>query len=739
MDATSSYPPHFSNSLNSAISSAAAQPAVLSPYFDQPISAGSPVHALTPKVKAEENLEEPRRPPANKEEAARKRTFTDLVDLSKDDSDDDEGPPRKLQQPLGGPTHGALKHAPSNDAFRKPMSFEGLTRAGSIGITPGMGVLHPSAPQRPWMSFSQRPTIPGQSLPPPAPAPSTKSKGPPEEQKQHERMRGKMLVEPIMRDRVARKSKYDSRTIARDVLLATGRHPDMRALNAHLNTMQKLLGDHGGVIDGAGNKSDLATVKWSIIDPGEPAEDAKAKSKSASTVWEKKSMDADASKNEDGDVTDVDDEGDWATGRAEEALRKIRREGMDTEQALLGIKDPMVRKQIRNRIHVQRHKEKYGSKRPTKKASEVAVTDTAGEQSDSQQYVYVQEQLRGSQSGPARPRGRPPKNREREANVPASNDATLARSTPQPRATAASPGSVNMSGGTPVGYAAFREIDANGNPIKKKGRPVGWRKSLHSREAQGLDPKKSLGHGKPSRQRQSTGPTAKDELVQPEYQVYKCRWTDCTAELDNFDRLKKHVVKLHGAASNDGDFQCLWKSCKFAGKHVDANGKAHDGAGGVTSFETMDHWMKHVDKEHLSEVAWKLGDGPRGGSVAGSSIDSDRYLLDRHGRSVTPIIVPAAEKQMSPERSTEPAQPILTSDLPARPRGRPPKNPQHVGMSKEEVEAREELKRLITQKRAEGVSMGQEGCQLVNAKRRRGFLDDEDFEDFVYDSEPDFS
>lgn len=122
-----------------------------------------------------------------------------------------------------------------------------------------------------------------------------------------------------------------------------------------------------------------------------------------------------------------------------------------------------------------------------------------------------------------------------------------------------------------------------------------------------------------------------------------------------------------------------------------------------------------------------------------SSIDSDRYLSDRHGRSVTPIIVPAPEKQKSPEQSAEPAQPLLTSDLPSRPRGRPPKDPQYLGKSKEKCEAIDELKKLENQKRMEGVSMGQEGCRLVNAKRRRGFLDDEDFEDFIYDSEPDFS
>lgn len=39
-----------------------------------------------------------------------------------------------------------------------------------------------------------------------------------------------------------------------------------------------------------------------------------------------------------------------------------------------------------------------------------------------------------------------------------------------------------------VGYSQFYPLDNNGQPIKSRGRPVGWRKAYHSREAHGLEP-----------------------------------------------------------------------------------------------------------------------------------------------------------------------------------------------------------------------------------------------------------
>lgn len=89
--------------------------------------------------------------------------------------------------------------------------------------------------------------------------------------------------------------------------------------------------------------------------------------------------------------------------------------------------------------------------------------------------------------------------------------------------------------------------------------------------------------------------------------------------------------------------------------------------------------------------------------------DSEAYLSDAFGREVTPLIVPRPEpdKRESPETKEQ----------------------------KEQRQAAAELKKLTDQRRREGLTMGREGSQLVTDKRRRGFLDDEDFEDVIYDSD----
>lgn len=53
------------------------------------------------------------------------------------------------------------------------------------------------------------------------------------------------------------------------------------------------------------------------------------------------------------------------------------------------------------------------------------------------------------------------------------------------------------------------------------------------------------------------------------------------------------------------------------------------------------------------------------------------------------------------------------------------------GKSKEEVEAGRELRRLRGIKEVEGGLLGRESSRLANEKRRRGFLDGEDFWDVV--------
>ena len=180
----------------------------------------------------------------------------------------------------------------------------------------------------------------------------------------------------------------------------------------------------------------------------------------------------------------------------------------------------------------------------------------------------------------------------------------------------------------PVGYAAFRsavtEYDEFGNPIKRKGRPVGWRKSVHSKAAlaaagetgDSATPKSSAAQRTARNQavpsyappKQRRGRPAKPvvEAKEPEveFKVYKCEWEDCGSELHNIDTLRKHVLKVHGKKTAEGDYECAWIGCFQEDE--------------VTAFDDMATWMEHMEKIHVKPITHILGDGPRSGLSGGS-------------------------------------------------------------------------------------------------------------------------
>jgi hypothetical protein len=69
------------------------------------------------------------------------------------------------------------------------------------------------------------------------------------------------IIKPINRSVALRKSRYNLKTVARDMLIATSRHPYQRGLNAHLEPLKARF----RTVDGS---SDLSTFRWCIVDPG---------------------------------------------------------------------------------------------------------------------------------------------------------------------------------------------------------------------------------------------------------------------------------------------------------------------------------------------------------------------------------------------------------------------------------------------------------------------------------------
>ncbi|KAF1930894.1 uncharacterized protein M421DRAFT_57223 [Didymella exigua CBS 183.55] len=164
------------------------------------------------------------KPPANKEEAARKRNLSDLVDLTQLDDEDDIGPLRKRLN--------------AGSMYAYGSSYPHINDATGVGAAPVSNFPTASTP------------VPVMAEPPSRPLPSSET-------------RFRLIVEPLDKKKALRRNTYNPATIARDVLLACGRHPSERQLNQHLEVLKVNLPQ-------ISYESDLSTIKWSLIDPGTP-------------------------------------------------------------------------------------------------------------------------------------------------------------------------------------------------------------------------------------------------------------------------------------------------------------------------------------------------------------------------------------------------------------------------------------------------------------------------------------
>ncbi|KAF5851327.1 hypothetical protein GGP41_004153 [Bipolaris sorokiniana] len=181
------------------------------PPAHTPAPASAPVAEMMP-IKPE------LRKPANKEEAARKRNLSDLVDLTQLSEDEDMGPPPKRMNT-------GVMHIPDPQ-----------------GTTDGDKQLSTSITNGPPQSFIQQlPSLPNS-------------------------LEYTTYVKPLDRNKALRRNTYNPATIARDVLIACGRHPSQRNLNQHLDQLRTSLPN-------VTMESDLSTIRWDLIDPGNPPPD----------------------------------------------------------------------------------------------------------------------------------------------------------------------------------------------------------------------------------------------------------------------------------------------------------------------------------------------------------------------------------------------------------------------------------------------------------------------------------
>ena len=193
-------------------------------------------------------------------------------------------------------------------------------------------------------------------------------------------------------------------------------------------------------------------------------------------------------------------------------------------------------------------------------------------------------------------------------NVPETNpppSSTTPHTRPPPPSATAPTTAPPRSFAQPVSDVEYRAATAADDTslLHKKGRPVGRRK--HPNGGGGSDDGSSSSAAKP--------PAAAKPIPEPKYPIFPCGWLGCGARLHNLETLRRHVRKFHGRQGEDELWKCRWEGCERAVPSVSAEMREVWGTRRPVGFETLDKLHEHVENVHVSPIAWKLGDGPRGG------------------------------------------------------------------------------------------------------------------------------
>jgi hypothetical protein len=606
----------------------AASPATRSSFTPFPSNASPPAHNHSVPVAEMVPIRPELKLPANKEEAARKRNLSDLVDLTQLDDDDDMGPPPKKRTansmyPYGSP------HADVEDAMM--VNSEPAINNFPIANAPSQPVQGP---------VSQ-----------PAPVPNSD-------------IRYKAVVEPLDRNKALRRNTYNSATIARDVLLACGRHPSERQLNQHLDVLRSNL-------TFINFDSDLSTIKWSLLDPGNPP-----------PGYFKDSMQG---LNEDADDEEDSDDEREARPRSQSNATSGSGGSQARVQALPEAINPFKQQKRRGRPRQSLPSDlsQTTPKRPANTANmSVSAPRPATAGVGYQAFRSATEYGPDGQPLP-RKMGRPTGWRKAIHGSAATNAQKAVN---------------GFTKHQPTHPSSLRNVNTGDNePIR-------------------ID---------------SRSPSVVNHV--PRYQSYKCQWQNCSAELHNLETLKKHVFKVHRKATLRNTLECLWSDCGREVTSHDPNTNLTMEKHTPHSFDLdlENDWRNHIQETHFDPLSWELGDGPASGlsgkearACAEKNLgltrnvdahDSEAYLSDAQGRRVTPRI--------ELERVGKDAPVSAFAGSAPRGRGRPPKNTL-------EKEARETQERLIAQKkRIGGPGMDRGGATLVNDKRRKGFNHGDDLEE----------
>jgi hypothetical protein len=693
---------------------------------------------LPPSVRSRPSVQEPQIPapmPGSKEEMSRKRGFEDLIDLTNEVDEDYIVPEKRLRMRSPSPDPIATFAQGSQPPSNTQTSF---ARFGGVALQGGLPMS--GAPLR----FDTHVLGSSHSESTPTRPPKI------------------ILAKKLNKAQALRRNYYDPKTVARDILISTGRHPTERPLNGHL---AGLLGNHVEL------ESDLSTIHWEDIDPGGPPAPKTAWSdvpagpprfRSRLSISNKADIlarsgptnqNSRTSQNTSPEMTRDRPNGDLTHGAAAR--------GPSTNNNFVGrfgsgnyrreqhpYHPPPTAEMPRSLAAGKRRDLSPGAARRAEDGLRNLAQQTKSLFKDSfkapesrpsslrqSQTVAGDVEAPVSQTPPKR-RGRPRQSNLSESSPQAQITHAPRRGPGRPPRSTASP-QVQISPPRPAGSVRSSQSSVSaGKP--RMGRPPGSKNKVPPGE------KKTA-----TMSVEVVVPRLRPESERPEFPVFKCRWFKCGTELHNLATLRKHVAKLHKPAQdiiNEIGYGCYWKKCSLLRPD-------EDGALEPTPIATEEEWLDHIDEEHLNHLGQKLGDGPSTQHIGKQNqpfeaivskyfynpsllptdarivsytdpqaVASDRnaYLADEKGRITTHLT----------DLSDEPDAVILTDfytkDTEANKAAELAFNSflKTQGHPKQDMRAAAEatFKAMAARKEKVGVGIDRGGCTLVNDERRKTFV-----------------
>ncbi|KAF7505583.1 hypothetical protein GJ744_000663 [Endocarpon pusillum] len=713
--------------------------------------------------------------PGSKEAKARKRDFSELVDLTQLSDDEDYSMPRKQARHEESPEKDVFQVQTDIAMPNAAMQMSSMQRQSSGPSF--QSSYRPSGGAAPLKFAPQAQTM--------APRLQSQARAPsPQAVPQKSRH---LLAKPLNKTEALRKSYYDPKTVARDILIAAGRHPGEYPLNAHF---ARLLGKHIDI------DSDLSTFDWDSVDPGGPpmpvvqvvdipagpprwkvGQRAKARGPTPGTVDTPPRVRTD-DKAKSGEqrattrngtavrVGHVSKESGKESGKekpdqghvpgAGSPLARPSTQGKSlVEDPVKPLKSPPKSTPQPARARPSQNINAESKTPPAKKAlaktpprpsrnidaasktppAKKALAKTPPRPS---QNIDAASKTPPTKKALAKTPPRPSQNIDTESKTPPAKKAP-AKSPPRPAShQETTPHRPHRPHSTPSITPTIFTSPASQNSIKRgRGRP---RKSSITMSAPSSEPSsepaKRRGRPPGSKNRatsaymlkkaaKSSGlhvavPTPRRSTSPPQYNIYACQWRKCDVKLHNLSTLRKHIARVHKVPDDEakGEGQpCWWKNCRT----LRVNGAE---ISPEVTFNSTSDWLDHVESDHLHPIGMKLGDGPSSTQTDPQTLARNRqiYLSDEHGRAVT-----------APSTKTTildyPSDTLVLSSVTMNPESNIPNRAFSKAHGNEKMEPRqsaiETLLALQRHKERVGPGLDRGGCTLVNEERRKTLMDTE--------------